>query len=131
MKSMSAAVLSLCLAFGIAAPGCVVAAVGAAAAAGYGAYKYAKGELRNTENVSLDKAWSATQAGIKDLEFRVKEQAKDALEAKLVAVKVDNKEVKIHLKAESDTVTTFSVRVGTIGDEEMSRRVMDAIRKHL
>ena len=131
MKSKTAAVTCMCLAYGIAAPGCVVAAVGAAAAAGYGAYKYAKGELRNTESVSLDKAWSATQAGIKDLEFRVIEQAKDALEAKLVAVKVDNKEVKIHLESLDQASTSFSIRVGTIGDEEMSRRVMDAIRKHL
>ena len=130
MKLKTVAILSLCLTFGVTAPGCLVAAIGAVAVAGYGAYAYVKGELKSTEDVSLNKAWAATQAGMKDLEFTVSEKSKDALEAKLVAVKADLTEVTVHLEFETNSSTTFSIRVGTLGDEELSRRVMDTIRKH-
>jgi hypothetical protein len=106
-----------------------VAAVGAAA--GYGTYRYAKGELKNTEDVSLAKGWAATQRAMKSLEFTVKTEKKDALGARMEAQRADGTNVLVTLEADGASRTIFTVRVGTIGDEKQAGTVMDAIRKAL
>ena len=57
--------------------GCAAVLVGgAAAAAGVGTYAYVSGALTGSEAVSLDRAWSASQAAMKDLEFPITNKAK-------------------------------------------------------
>lgn len=109
--------------------GCVALAVGAAA--GVGTYAYIKGELTDFEEASLDRAYEATQAAIKDLEFTVKDQAKDSLQARIVASEADKTEVKIVLESKGEKLTKFSIRVGVFGDEARARLIMDKIKKHL
>ena len=113
----------------LAAGGCVAVAVGAAA--GIGTYAYIKGELTDTEEAPLDKAYAATQAAMKDLEFTVREQSKDSLQARIVAVEADKTEVKVAMEAKGEKITRFSIRVGVFGDESLSRMIMDHIKKHL
>lgn len=109
--------------------GCL--AVAAGAAAGAGTYAYVTGELSTLEEVKLDRAWSATQAAVKDLQFTVKEQAKDALQARLVAQQADKTDIKITLEAQGDKVTKIRIRVGVFGDEATSRLIMDKIKSNL
>jgi hypothetical protein len=58
---------------------------------------YIKGELHSTERVSLDRAWDATQAAIKDMGFTVTTEDKDAFSATLVAFTADCKKSKLLL----------------------------------
>lgn len=109
--------------------GCAAVLVGGAAAGGAGAVLYIKGELHSTEDVSLDRAWNATQAAIKDMGFTVTAKDKDAVSAELVALTADNKKISIILNRKADNVTEISIRVGTFGDESMSRLILEKIRK--
>lgn len=117
---------------GILHSGCAgLVLVGAGAAAGVGTYKYVNGELKATEQVTLDKAWSATQGAVKELEFVVISNQKDALTGKLVARTAADKKVQIALKKQGEQVTEIEIRVGTFGDEALSRIVHDKIKKRL
>lgn len=109
--------------------GCAAVLVGGAAAGGAGAVLYIKGELHSTEDVSLDRAWNATQAAINDMGFTVTAKDKDAVSAELVALTADNKKISIILNRKADNVTEISIRVGTFGDESMSRLILEKIRK--
>ncbi|MGD9688884.1 MAG: DUF3568 family protein [Phycisphaerales bacterium] len=108
--------------------GCLVAAVGAGAAAGVGTYAYVTGRLETTQEVAFERAWSATEAGIADLQFTVVEKKKDAIYGELRAKMADGTAVKVTLQPASDTTTNFSIRVGTFGDEAKSQLVMDKIK---
>jgi hypothetical protein len=114
----------------LATAGCVGALV-AGAAAGAGGYAYVKGELKATESAPLDRMWNATLAAMKDLEFPVTSQRKDALEAELTARNASDKKVAIKLKKVSEAATEVHIRVGTLGDEALSRVIMEKIKARL
>ena len=68
---------------------------------------------------------------MKDLEYPVTSQAKDALSAELTARNASDKKIMVKLKKISDTTTEVRIRVGTFGDESLSRVVLEKIKKHL
>jgi hypothetical protein len=109
--------------------GCAAVLIGGAAAGTAGAVLYVKGELHSTEGVSLDRAWNATQAAIQDMGFIVTAKDKDAVSAKLMALTTDNTTIEITLNRNADNLTGISIRVGTLGDESMSRLILEKIRK--
>ena len=111
--------------------GCFLFVVGAAAGAGAAGYAWVDGELKVTEASSLSQTWDASLATMKDLEFSVTTKAKDALSGNLTAQTADNKTVKIDLKYISNTSTEVRIRVGTFGDENLSRIILNKINSHL
>ena len=104
------------------ASGCALFAVGAAG------YAYAKGELKSTEPAPLDRTWDATVAAVKELQFPIVEQSKDALEARMVAKNAEDKDIRIKLKKVADNSTELHVRVGAFGDEAVSHEILDRNR---
>ncbi len=120
--------LASLLAFG---NGCLLLGLGAAAGAGAGGYAWINGEIKTTEGASLDRTWNATLEAMKDLEFPVTDQAKDALEANLTARNASNTSINIKLKNLSNTSTEIRIRVGTFGDESLSRIILNKINSHL
>ena len=130
MKSISCFLVSLLGAVLVLQCGCVGALIGGAAA-GAGTYAYVRGELKDTENVPLDKAWKATQTAIKELAFSIASQTKDGLSGKMIAHTAQSKKIEINLMTQSDNVTAIGIRVDTFGDEDMSKLIMDKIRAKL
>ena len=110
--------------------GCAVLVVGGVAAAGVGTYAYVSGEMKGTEAVALDRAWDAAQAAMKDLEFSVTSKAKDALQAELTARTAADKKIQIRLKKVTDGATEIRIRVGTFGDESLSRLILTKMKSH-
>ena len=110
--------------------GCAVLLVGGAAAAGAGTYAYVSGELRSSEAVAFDKAWSAAQAAMKDMEYAVTEKQKDAASAKLTARGAGDKKIVVSVTKESGTVTKIGIRVGTMGDKTLSCQILEKIKSH-
>lgn len=110
--------------------GCVAVAVGAGAAAGVGTYAYLSGELKSTQSAALDRTWAATQAAMKDLEFAITSQRKDALEAELIARTASDKKVTIRLKKVSEAATEVRIRVG-FGDKSLSLVILEKIKNRL
>ena len=111
--------------------GCILFVAGAAAGAGAAGYAYVNGVLKATEPASLDRVWSASIDAMKDLQYSVTKQAKDALTGNLTARTASDKKIEIELKKVSDNSTEISIRVGTFGDENLSRVILDKIKKRL
>jgi hypothetical protein len=111
--------------------GCILFVAGAAAAAGAGGYAYVNGEITSTEAASLNRTWDASLAAMRDLQFPVTSQVKDALEGNLTARNAKNTEIKIRLKYVSNASTEVHIRVGTFGDETLSQTILNKIREHL
>jgi hypothetical protein len=127
-KLLMTLLLAALLAFG---NGCVLFVAGAAAAAGVGGYAYVNGEIEATESASLNQTWDASLAAMQDLQFPVTSQAKDALEGNLTVRNAKNTTIKIRLKYLSNTSTEIHIRVGTFGDEPLSRIILNKINNHL
>jgi PDZ domain-containing secreted protein len=103
-----------------------VAAGGAAA----GTYVYLQGKLESSEQATLDKAHAAALAAVKELEFELKSDRKDAVEGRVVAEKADGDDITISLKRETEKTTKVTIRVGTFGNESLSTLILETMRKH-
>jgi hypothetical protein len=111
--------------------GCALLVVGGAAAAGAGAVYYIDGELKDTESASLDAVHAATLAGLRDMQYAVVSDAKDINDAKVLARTATDTKVQILLAKQSAAVTEIRIRVGTFGDEQLSRQILEKIKTHL
>lgn len=109
--------------------GCL--AVAAGAVAGIGTYAYVKGELKGDFQAGIDRTWGAARKAVDQLGFTVKQEGKDALEGRIVALEADGTQVKINLTRKGESLTGVGVRVGTFGDESHSHVIMDKIKANL
>lgn len=111
--------------------GCAVVALLAGGGAGAGTIAYISGELKSTEEASIDSTWQATEKAIQELEFFATSKQKDAISAKLIARGAADKKIVITLKKVAENLTEVKIRVGIFGDESVSRMILDRIKKHL
>jgi Protein of unknown function (DUF3568) len=111
--------------------GCFLFVVGAAAGAGAAGYAWVDGEIKTTESASMNQTWDAAQAAMKDLQYPVTAQSKDALQGELDARNASNTKISIKLKYISNTSTEIRIRVGTFGDESLSRIILGKINNRL
>jgi hypothetical protein len=118
---------SLGLALVFLGSGCAAVVVGGAAGAGVA---YSMGALKSVENTTVEKAYIAAQAALKDLEFRQTLVSKDAVEARVEGETSSDKTVTIHIAHVTDQATEIRVRVGTFGDEKLSRLIFEKMRAH-
>lgn len=114
--------------------GCIGAAIlgglAAGTVAGAGAIAYSKGELRAMESITLDQGWNAARQAMKDLELNAVDKGKDRLQAKLSGRTAGGKEITVKLKSKGARLTEVRIRVGTFGEEDLSRRILEAMRKY-
>jgi hypothetical protein len=116
------------LAFG---NGCALVLIGGAAAAGAGAVYYIDGELKDTEPRALDAVHAASAAALRDLQFVIISDTQDAISAKLLARTATDRKIQITLTKQSPAATEIRIRVGTFGDESLSRQILEKIKNHL
>lgn len=130
MNCKQVIVTPVIISFFLTSIGCTAALVAGGAAAGIGTYKYIKGELQSTEKVSLDEAYQATEKAMDDLELTITSKQKDAFDGEVIARRATGKKVTIKLKRRSDSVTEIKIRVGTFGDEYISKDILDTMKKY-
>lgn len=111
--------------------GCAGALLVGGAAVGAGTVAYVTGELKAVEEAPLDQVWNATRKAVDDLEFVTTRANKDALTGKLTALGADKKKIHINLKKKTRNLTEIRIRVGTFGDEMVSRTILDKIKARL
>jgi len=73
----------------------------------------------------------ATVAGLKKLQLKLSEDRADKLSAHMESEFADQAHVWIDLESIGDSRTRVTIRVGLIGDEVRSRKILDAIKQHL
>ena len=100
-------------------------------AAGPGTVYYLDGELRDSENYSMETVHVATRAALADLQFAVVTDTQDAAHFQLRARTSTDTKVDITLTKQSPTLTEIRIRAGTSGDEALSRQLLAKIKAHL
>lgn len=108
--------------------GCAAVVVGGAAGAGVA---YSMGALKSVEPATIEKTFIAAQAALKDLEFHETMVSKDAIEARVEGETASEKSVTIRLKRVTDQATEVHIRVGTFGDETISRLLLEKMKAKL
>ena len=110
--------------------GCIIAAVGAGAAAAAGV-GYVKGDLKAVLDEDIDRVYHASINALEDLDLPITGRDKTALDAKLVSRNSSDKKIQIKLKRTEENYTQISIRIGTFGDETQSRTIYEKIKSHL
>jgi hypothetical protein len=88
-------------------------------------------------SASIPDTQAAVVAALGDLKFPVVSQATAGGETYVESLTADNTKVKIYLdpvpiRVPADgPVTRVSIRVGTFGDEDLTRRLLDQVGAHL
>ncbi len=99
--------------------GCaLLLAGGVVAGAAYGTVKYAKNTLEVTQEVTLDKAWSAANGALKELQMPVTTSDKDGASGTLKARNAKDQPITIQLARKSDHLTEIQITVGTFDSTE-------------
>ncbi|MCK5707322.1 MAG: DUF3568 family protein [Candidatus Aureabacteria bacterium] len=102
-----------------------------AGSAGAGTVAYIRGELQANAEADLEKAVSASNKAITNLQFiKVSEQT-DKLASKIICRNAQDKKITITLKKITDNSTEVSIRVGMFGDQTLSLTLLDEINKEL
>jgi L-fucose isomerase-like protein len=109
--------------------GCAAVLVGSGA--GAGTVAYVMGELKSTEEASLNKARQATQKALEDLEFVITSEKKEPYSAEFVAYETNDTKIVVKLKRLTGKFTEISIRVGLFGDESLSQLFLERVRKNL
>jgi hypothetical protein len=122
LRALTAAVLMCCL--------CGCAAVVAGSLAAGGTYSYVTGWLKRDYPVGLDKAYKATTKAAKDISLKV-EKSEKTLTTASVDGKDGDRPFWINITDKGQGFVIIEVKVSYLGDELASRRIHEAIAKHL
>jgi Protein of unknown function (DUF3568) len=111
--------------------GCILFLAGGAVAAGAGTVAYLNGELKDTESASLAAVETAAKAGLQDLQIAVIRDTRTAIDAKIYARTATDTKITITLTRQAPALTAIGIRVGTFGDEPLSRQILNKLKAHL
>jgi len=117
---------------GLLMTGCATALIaGGAAAAGVGTVLYSKGDLETTLHSSQEEVWQACREGLQDLGLKVEKENQKPTKSILKSRQLDRKPVTLVIIPRTSKTTRLSIRVGTFGDEDASREILEAIEARL
>jgi len=112
-------------------PGCFLVAAGAVAGAAAGTVLYVNGDLEAEVNATPDRVVDATKMAMDDLKLPILSSTSTGLAGDVEArVGSDNK-ATVKVKSKGEKVTHINIRIGTFGEEVMSRQILERIKAHL
>jgi hypothetical protein len=111
----------------VTASGCILAAAGAAA----GGVLYYKGDLETTIDGPPDKVIAAADATMKEMQYPVISKYGSGLNGQLVARTGGDKKLVIKAESMGANASKVNIRIGTFGDEAMSRHILEKIKAQL
>jgi hypothetical protein len=88
---------------------------------------YQSGKLFATSSKDMDSVYAATLAAMDKLQLHVSDKMKDVFSAKVVAKSADGKVIAVVIMPEPGNKTSFNIKVGAFGNEEMSQKIYDEI----
>ena len=90
---------------------------------------FQSGKLYASSAKDVDAVYQAALKAVEKLQLSVSSKANDAFGANVIAKTSDGKDVWIIIKPSEDKKTTrYSIKVGTLGSEERSRKVYDEMQ---
>jgi hypothetical protein len=115
-------------------PGCALLVVGGVAAGtAYGTVEYINNTLDVTQEVSLDKAWSAANAALKELQMPATTSKKDGASGKIQAHNAQGQPITIELIWQTNSSTEIKISVGTFDRTEnrvKALQIYDQMKAH-
>lgn len=106
--------------------GCVALLLGGAAAAT--GLMYHEGELRADIDAPPPTVIKATERAFRDLIWTKESATSSATDGLAAARTATGKEVKVTVELKSENTSSIGIRVGTFGDENLSRLLYDKIQ---
>lgn len=89
---------------------------------------YVNGELEVAYRVPFGRVWEAMQIAMADMQFRIVDaRIRTESKALLFAEEVAGRSTTISVTARTPVVTKVTIRVGLIGDQSISRLIMDRL----
>jgi len=116
---------SLLLSVLLAASGCVAIVAGGA---GAGTMAYLRGELQGSVAADINRTQRAVEQVVAAKGLNKISAESDDLSGEVIARTSDDRRVRITLKRGGERITEVRIRVGTFGDETLSRDLFEAIR---
>ena len=108
--------------------GCLALVVGAGAAGGV---LYYKGSLKTELGASPDRVIYATNKAIADLQWQKISSSSSKTDGQATARTGTDKKVSVTVKQKTDRVSEIDIRIGTMGDENLSQALLDKIKVYL
>ncbi len=109
--------------------GCFWLVAGGAGVAG--AYAWINGNLSRNYKQPIETTWKGSLRALRKLKLKVTERKHDAFNGYIKAELVKGDVVKLSLERWTNNETRVIVRVGMLGDRDISMRVHEQIEKEL
>ena len=100
-------------------------------AVGVGAVFYEKGQLTSHEGTGYDETLAAVLTAMGQLGYTVEKTEKSVAKEKVIAKTPDGEKIHTTVRYKQVDHTEITIRVGTFGNEELSRKVLDQIKSNL
>ena len=94
---------------------------------GKGVVAYGRGELSTDVTHDLDAVFAASQRALNELEIIKIDDKKTQVDAQILSRTATDKKIVINLNRVTDTLTKVYIKVGVVGDETLSRLILDKI----
>ena len=107
--------------------GCAALMVGAAAGGAAAGALYYKGELKADVDATPQAVMAATEKAFRDLIWTKETVEASATDGLATAHTATGKEVKVTVFTKTPQVSELGIRIGTFGDENLSRLLYDRI----
>jgi len=108
--------------------GCLLAAAGAAGAVGVA---YAKGDLTATLEANPQQVVDATNEAFEQMDIVQVGSNATAVDGQVTGRTAGDDRIVVNVKSEGASASRISIRVGTFGDETLSRQILDKIKANL
>jgi hypothetical protein len=112
-------------------PGCLLVAVGAGAGAAAGGVAYYMGELKSNERATPPEVVAAAKTALENMYIVIVSSNSDELTGEVIGRTSADDRIRVAVEYKSNGLSEVAIRVGTFGDEEMSRRILNDIEKAL
>lgn len=129
MNKLTILLVFVALSFG--AGGCTALWLAGGAAAGAGTAAYVHGDLDKILQADYSEVWDASQDALEELNIKITEKEEKTNQGVIKGRMADDKSVSIRITPQTKGNTKLSIRVGVVGNEEESRKILDAIEARL
>jgi hypothetical protein len=111
--------------------GCTALLIGASGAAGAAGAAWVQGDLEATLDAAPQAIEQAAVQAFEQMGIRLISSSSTALDGKIIGRTATDTKIDIRIESEEENRSDISIRVGTFGDQKMSRRLLDQIIKQL
>jgi hypothetical protein len=111
--------------------GCALLLVGAGSAAGAAGVAWVRGDLEATLNADPRQIEQAAIKAFEELSIPLVSSKSSALDGEVIGRTATDTKVSIKIESTETDKSRISIRVGTFGDQQMSRRLLDEIQQQL